>query len=202
MIAAIESSYLSEALLQLEKGGSLMIVIFFVALFIYYTAIDLYLRLRQHFLIRGRVHKLSIASIRDRVSDRHDELAAVACSDSSDLDEVRRHYQEVRQEYLPVIDRRIRFLAIIITVGPLLGLLGTVSGMLKTFQGMLVESGTKFENMIVGISEALLTTQTGLIVSIPALIILSFIIQRRGQLERSIARIEHYTVNQVEGARG
>ena len=107
---------------------------------------------------------------------------------------MRRHFKQVRQEYLPIINRRIRFLAIIITAGPLVGLLGTVTGMLVTFNGMIVPHGSKFENMIEGISEALITTQTGLLVSIPALVVLSFIIQRRNQLERCIARLEYYNV--------
>ena len=59
---------------------------------------------------------------------------------------------------------------------------------------MIVTHGSKFENMIEGISEALITTQTGLLVSIPALVVLSFIIQRRNQLERCIARLEYYNV--------
>ncbi len=107
---------------------------------------------------------------------------------------MRRHFKQVRQEYLPVINRRIRFLAIIITAGPLVGLLGTVTGMLVTFSGMVGAQGTKFDNMIEGISEALITTQTGLLISIPALVVLSFIIQRRNQLERCIARLEYYNV--------
>ena len=66
--------------------------------------------------------------------------------------------------------------------------------MLVTFSGMVGAQGTKFDNMIEGISEALITTQTGLLISIPALVVLSFIIQRRNQLERCIARLEYYNV--------
>jgi len=84
-----------------------------------------------------------------------------------------------------------------ITIGPLVGLLGTVTGMLSTFDGMIAGQGEKFQNVVHGISEALITTQTGLIISIPAMSILSVIIQRRNRLRRSIARLERYNTCQV-----
>jgi hypothetical protein len=40
----------------------------------------------------------------------------------------------------------------------------------------------------------LITTQGGLIISIPAFVLLSFIIQRRNQLERCLSRLEQYNI--------
>ena len=165
-----------------------------LAVFMYYTALDLYLRLRMHFLLRSKVYHLSDHALESGLSDQSTRLKGLLLTDAKSTLEVRRHFRQVRQEYLPVINRRIHFLAIVITAGPLVGLLGTVTGMLVTFNGMVVTHGTKFDNMIEGISEALITTQTGLLVSIPALVVLSFIIQRRNQLERCIARLEYYNV--------
>ncbi len=188
------SSLYQEALTVWTDGGWLMLPLFVLAVFMYYTALDLYLRLRLHFLLRSKVYRLSDEDISKEVNIQHSILRGLILPDPQSTIEVRRHFQEVRQEYLPTINRRIRFLAIVITAGPLVGLLGTVTGMLATFSGMVAESGTKFDNMIEGISEALITTQTGLLVSIPALVVLSFIIQRRNQLERCIARLEYYNV--------
>lgn len=165
-----------------------------LAVFMYYTALDLYLRLRMHFLLRSKVYQLSDDALKSELSNSLITLKQLLLTEATSTHEVRRHFKQVRQEYLPIINRRIRFLAIIITAGPLVGLLGTVTGMLVTFNGMIVPHGSKFENMIEGISEALITTQTGLLVSIPALVVLSFIIQRRNQLERCIARLEYYNV--------
>ena len=165
-----------------------------LAVFMYYTALDLYLRLRMHFLLRSKVYQLSDDALKSELSNSLITLKQLLQTEATSTHEVRRHFKQVRQEYLPIINRRIRFLAIIITAGPLVGLLGTVTGMLVTFNGMIVPHGSKFENMIGGISEALITTQTGLLVSIPALVVLSFIIQRRNQLERCIARLEYYNV--------
>lgn len=67
-----------------------------------------------------------------------------------------------------------RFGAIILVaaaVGPLLGLLGTVTGMISTFD-IITEFGTGNPKLLSGgISEALITTEFGLIVAIPALIL-------------------------------
>ena len=176
------------------SGGWLMLPLFALAIFMYYTALDLYLRLQLHFLLRSHVYKLSDQNLAAQLSNHLKHLKALLRLDADSSIEVQRHFKEVRQEYLPIIDRRIRFLAIVITAGPLIGLLGTVTGMLATFSGMVANSGDKFDNMIEGISEALITTQTGLVISIPALVVLSFIIQRRNRLERSIARLEYYNI--------
>lgn len=183
-----------EGLSILADGGWLMLPLFFLALFMYFTALELYLRLRLHFLLKSKVYRLSDDALSKELSRENSVLNRILLMQPKSVEVVRRHFQEVRQEYLPVINRRIRFLAIVITTGPLVGLLGTVTGMLATFRGMVSQSGTKFDNMIEGISEALVTTQTGLLVSIPALVVLSFIIQHRNQLERCIARLEYYNI--------
>lgn len=193
MLDSHKSLY-QEAMTTWTDGGWLMLPLFLLAIFMYYTALDLYLRLRLHFLLRSKVYKLSDDALKTALSNGLGQLNALLVLEPQSVAEVRRQFREVRHEYLPIINRRIRFLAILITAGPLVGLLGTVTGMLSTFSGMVADTGTKFNNMIEGISEALITTQTGLLVSIPALVVLSFIIQRRNQLERCIARLEYYNV--------
>ena len=187
-------SLYQEALRVWTAGGWLMLPLLGLAVFMYYTALDLYLRLRMHFLLRTKVHQLSDHALESGISSQLTQLEGLLLTDPKSTLELRRHFKIISQESLPVINRRINFLAIVITAGPLVGLLGTVTGMLVTFNGMVVTHGTKFDNMIEGISEALITTQTGLLVSIPALVVLSFIIQRRNQLERSIARLEYYNL--------
>jgi biopolymer transport protein ExbB len=60
---------------------------------------------------------------------------------------------------------------VIAAVAPLLGLLGTVTGMIATFD-IITEFGTGDPKMLSGgISEALVTTEFGLIVAIPAVLL-------------------------------
>lgn len=71
----------------------------------------------------------------------------------------------------PSIERFGRAILVIAAVAPLLGLLGTVTGMIGTFD-IITEFGTGDPRMLSGgISEALVTTQLGLIVAIPMLLL-------------------------------
>lgn len=63
----------------------------------------------------------------------------------------------------------LRVIAALGMVAPLLGLLGTVLGMVRAFAG-LASAGSAAESLSAGISEALISTQTGLVVAVPVLI--------------------------------
>lgn len=71
----------------------------------------------------------------------------------------------------PVLERFLPLLAITAAAAPLLGLLGTVTGMIKTFQLLTIFGTGDAKSLSSGISEALVTTELGLIVAIPALIL-------------------------------
>ena len=61
---------------------------------------------------------------------------------------------------------------------PLLGLLGTVTGMIKTFKLITVFGTGDARSLSSGISEALITTEFGLFVAIPALIIHALLLRK------------------------
>mgnify|MGYP001066295779 CR=1 FL=1 len=174
------------------SGGWLMLPLLLLTFFIYYNALELFCRVQFHFLVRSRLHARRPQDLAQDQCPNLRKARQLLIRDARSMAEVKRHFHEVRNEYIPIINRRIRFLGIIITAGPLLGLLGTVSGMFSTFQGMVQSDGNRFENVVTGISEALITTQTGLIISIPALVLLSLIIQRRNTLVHALARLERY----------
>tara|TARA_R100000027_G_scaffold48943_1_gene37542 strand:- start:22099 stop:22671 length:573 start_codon:yes stop_codon:yes gene_type:complete len=89
-------------------------------------------------------------------------------------------FESAREQILHPIDRRIRYYAILVGVCPLLGLLGTVAGMTTTFTGMARPGASNLSLEVAGgVSEALVTTQAGLLVAIPGMILLSFL--RRGR---------------------
>ncbi|MDQ7087725.1 MAG: MotA/TolQ/ExbB proton channel family protein [Acidobacteriota bacterium] len=72
---------------------------------------------------------------------------------------------------LAPFERDLRFMKRCVSSAPLLGLLGTVTGMLTTFAALASGSGgEKTMSMIAGgISEALITTETGLVIALPGL---------------------------------
>jgi biopolymer transport protein ExbB len=90
------------------------------------------------------------------------------------LDRDREHLEDIISESIlhenSYLDRFGSMIIIIAAVAPLLGLLGTVTGMISTFD-IITEFGTGDPKLLSGgISEALVTTELGLIVAIPALI--------------------------------
>lgn len=82
----------------------------------------------------------------------------------------------------------LRYLDTIVTLSPLLGLLGTVLGMIQSFQVLNVKEGNM--NVITGgVAEALVATAFGLIVAVLALCIHSYLIYR---LDRSVTTLEEW----------
>lgn len=78
------------------------------------------------------------------------------------------------EEYLrakPRLERGLSWIAIAAATAPLLGLLGTVTGMIHTFKLINIFGTGDAKSLSSGISEALVTTEFGLVVAIPALIL-------------------------------
>lgn len=71
----------------------------------------------------------------------------------------------------PLLERNKSVLAVLAAVAPLLGLLGTVTGMIGTFHSLAVYGTGNPALLSDGISEALITTQVGLVVAVPILLI-------------------------------
>lgn len=88
------------------------------------------------------------------------------------------------------LHRGLRTLGIFAAVAPLLGLLGTVTGMIETFQSITLFGSGDPRIMSSGISEALVTTELGLAVAIPILLIHSFL---SGRANRLVELLEHYS---------
>ena len=87
-----------------------------------------------------------------------------------------------------------RFLPVLSTVGnvsPLLGLLGTITGMIVAFES-IATSGTGDPRVVAGgISQALITTATGLIIAIPAIIGYRYL---GGRADRARSSVEMYAL--------
>ena len=107
---------------------------------------------------------------------------------------------EFRDELLMTIEDSsrayvTRFLAVLNTVGnvsPLIGLLGTITGMIIAFES-IASSGTGDPRVVAGgISQALITTATGLIIAIPAIIFYRYL-GHKADSQRSV--IEVYAVS-------
>ncbi|HPF69229.1 MAG TPA: MotA/TolQ/ExbB proton channel family protein [Candidatus Krumholzibacteria bacterium] len=82
--------------------------------------------------------------------------------------------------------RRLAAISVLAAVAPLLGLLGTVLGMIQTFEVIALFGTGNAKAMAGGISVALITTQSGLIVAIPGIFISRALSRRAGRLEAAL----------------
>jgi biopolymer transport protein ExbB len=104
---------------------------------------------------------------------------------------LREHLDEAYGAYESEIKRYSMLITTIVTVAPLLGLLGTVVGMIETFDSlgdMTLFSQTG--GIAGGIATALFTTQMGLIVAVPGYIIKSLLDRRERQIKHDLAQIK------------
>lgn len=90
--------------------------------------------------------------------------------DDFDAAHVAEAIEEAGNEQMVTFMKPINYLSIIGGTAPMLGLLGTVSGMIKAFQTIAAGGMGKPELLAGNIGEALITTATGLIIAIPAMI--------------------------------
>ncbi|MBU8869779.1 MAG: MotA/TolQ/ExbB proton channel family protein [Gemmatimonadales bacterium] len=90
--------------------------------------------------------------------------------------------QEAILHELPRIQRGISILAVLGAVAPLLGLLGTVTGMIDTFRVITMFGTSDPKLMSGGISEALVTTELGLAVAIPIMLLHTWLSRRTDRL--------------------
>jgi biopolymer transport protein ExbB len=93
------------------------------------------------------------------------------------------------QAELPVLKRRLVILDTIITLAPLLGLLGTITGMISSF-GIMSDAGLGQPHAVTGgVAEALIATATGLLIAILTLIPYNYFSSRA---EKEMENIEYF----------
>ena len=85
------------------------------------------------------------------------------------------------------LSQGLTWLAVIGSISPLLGLMGTVIGIMNTFRGITASGSANIAAVAPGVAEALVTTVTGLFVAIPAVIAYNYYVSRlnlvTGELE-------------------
>lgn len=184
------------------QGGSLMIMLLVISLILYFATLETYVFLRSKTAFKKSSKPTLISWIQSPESADHEtaKMLAYVAEGKETLGEARRRFDEIRACFLPQIDRRITFLSLLVSTAPLAGLLGTVMGMLTTFKGLSTSSGGKTIDFVAGgISEALITTQTGLIIAIPAYILINRIVSHRDQLEIFFTTLESLTMQSYKG---
>jgi len=123
-------------------------------------------------------------------------LSVYSNDKENDIETLSLKLDEAILREIPKIERGLITLAVLAAIAPMLGLLGTVSGMIETFQSITLFGTGDPKLMSGGISQALVTTELGLAVAIPILLIHSAISSKSNRLvqildEESAALVAH-----------
>jgi biopolymer transport protein ExbB len=104
-------------------------------------------------------------------------------------------FDEIRTLLLGKVERRVSVIKVFVSAAPLLGLLGTVIGMLRTFDGISQGGGSDTAARVAdGISQALITTQCGLMIALPGVFMLMFIRVKIRKWNDALEELESMTL--------
>jgi biopolymer transport protein ExbB len=178
-----------------SNGGWVMACLACVALVMYGTAAHLLFCLYHRGLTRATETKMRRWICEpERAPKQVRELIRYTKDEVHSLRDVEGRFREVEAAKVPEVDRRLAFLNVMVVASPLFGLLGTVLGMLLTFRAIGVGGSSTSDIIAKGISEALVATQTGMMVAIPGLLC-AFLAKRwRNEYVAFLARLEGLTL--------
>ena len=188
------SLYLEGFLEYMQSGGFVMWPLFFTAMFLWFG-----LGFRFHTLKRG-----SNKSVRTLIRKYREKKRVVtkgiideAIVDAMKIVDENGHSPMTRKliddrfyHYKNAMKQYSRMVMTLVAIAPLIGLLGTVIGMIETFDSLASASLFSQSGGIAGgISQALFTTQLGLVVAVPGVIIGRLLDRRGNMMELELEQI-------------
>lgn len=174
------------------SGGIVMIPLFALAAYIFVIAFEMLKYLKAKRIDTDQEDLwLEWVNNPDSAEGSAGEVIRYTRPWQGSADSVRRRFFEVRESTLADVERKSKFLASLVATAPLMGLLGTVQGMLITFQGIASSGGNQTVDMVSkGISTALITTQTGLMIALPGLFLALIVRRRTRAIQDALNRME------------
>lgn len=195
---------MTEIFAELQKGGIVMIPLFLGSILTLAIVIERALSLRAKKIIIPeivtaveRIKCPEDIRVAESICETHPGTFAnvmLPALRNRDLnrEELKEFILDQGRQEVRTLERGLVGLETIAGVAPLLGLMGTVIGMIKVFN-VISQQGLGQANVLSGgISEALITTVTGLAIGIPALIAYNFFTSRA---EGIVLDIEKYTAS-------
>jgi len=127
-------------------------------------------------------------------------LAAALAHPELRKDDIRDSVRAVALAEVPVLERYLPSLGTVVTISPLLGLLGTISGLMKVFNVIAGGQIDNYRKLSVGIAEALITTFAGLAIAIPFLVVYNSLSSRVDSLVNEMEqRVSELLARRADG---
>ena len=185
----------------LDVGGVVMLPLFFCALLLWYG-------LGYRFWVMKAPKSMGIRDMLDFYEAHGSQHTKNIVEQAAQygvwlkkkrVNNLRRHLDEAFDSMKSEIRQFSTMVKTIVIISPLLGLLGTVIGMIETFDSLAAMAlFTQSGGIAGGISQALISTQMGLAVAIPGLLIHSIQTKKQQQIERDLSQIKELLCRQAD----
>jgi biopolymer transport protein ExbB len=216
--AAVDNSTpaAKKSLLRWAIEASGPIGLFLLCLSVYFTAlvIKLFMELR----VSEAVPAALVEKLENAIKERKFQEAYDACRDNDSFlarlvrtgvanlpngrAEAKEAMNTTQDEVVIMMEARISYLAIIGTLGPMIGLVGTIAGMIASFQEIATAAGAqpKPEKVAEGISTALFITLEGVSLSVPAIFFFALFRNRIALMAMESAKVADRTITALLSA--
>lgn len=193
-----------EALFYYDAGGWIILPLALLTVILWYAIGYRFALLRQS-TSRQNVRTLLDGYVNGQWSKPRnmieEAIAAAVALKGRGRKPLRRYIEDAFWPYRSELAKFTVVIKTIVVVAPLLGLLGTVTGMIETFESLqnmqfFAQSG----GIAGGISQALVTTQLGLAVAIPGLLVNGFLERRRRNIDIELEQIKNIVCSTPSGA--
>jgi biopolymer transport protein ExbB len=205
-----------ENMLQWAIRASGPIGLFLLCLSVYFTA--LVIRLFMEYRVSEAVPASLVEKLEAAIRDKKFQEAYDVCKDNDSFlarlvrtgianlpngrPEAKEAMMAMSDEIVTGLDMKISYLATIGTLGPMIGLVGTVWGMIMSFQEIATAAGAqpRPEKVAEGISTALFITLEGITLSVPAIFFFAFFRNRISQMTTEANKVADRTINSLVAA--
>jgi biopolymer transport protein ExbB len=207
---AVEKPKAPRSMLQWAIDASGPIGLFLVGLSIYFTA--LVIRLFMEFRMGEAVPPPLIDKLETAIKERKFQDAYDACRDDNSFlakvvrtgianlpngrAEAKEAMNDTTNEVVVTMEGRISYLAMIGTLGPMIGLVGTIWGMIESFQTIANAQGSqpRPDEVAKGISTALFITLEGVSLAVPAIFFYALFRNRIAQMALEVTKVADRTI--------
>ena len=191
------------------KGGFMMYPLLIASFLVLVITVERFWSLRKKRIlipeivtVLGKIKEIEDFSLARSVCENFEgpfSEIAIKCIDNKDLpaEELRMFIEDEGRQQVRTLNRGLGTIETIAGIAPLMGLLGTVLGMIKVFDVIKTLGVGQAQSLSGGISEALITTATGLMIGIPALIFYNYLSSRSESLILDIEKHSVLLINKI-----
>ncbi len=197
----------------IETSGLIGLFLLIISMLFVATVMRLFLELREQVVVPPQLLQECEALLSKRDYNGIYKLARESSCElgqlistgmvalSAGLPEARESMDRMGEAITVEMEKRISMLAVVGTLGPLIGLLGTLKGMISSFSVIAIgDQQMKASEVAAGISEALVLTFEGVILSVPAIYFFALFKNRVASLSVQAMNIADEFVRRVHTA--